>query len=109
MERRKAPNLSHELIIGTDVMKKEEFIIDYINNVVKIGEIMIPILNNEAKSKANHIYALKTFEIEPLSEKVIWRKVPEEKTVEEFLIEKSGRHTIVKFIVKRNAEGKCPS
>ena len=36
-----APNLSHELIIGTDVMEREEFIIDYKNNVVNIGEIMI--------------------------------------------------------------------
>ena len=32
----------------------------------------------------------------------------EERTTEEFLIEKSGRHTIVRSIVKCNAEGKVP-
>ena len=37
-----APNLSHELIMGTDVMERDEFIIDYKNNVVNIGEKTIP-------------------------------------------------------------------
>ena len=101
-----ARNLSHSLIIGTDVIRENKFIIDFKTNKIRIGNEEVQIEDNNREPR-RIVVAGKSVDIEPFSEKTIWRKIPGTRG-KTFITEKSGRYGIISSCVTADEDERIP-